>query len=451
MSVNRVHPLDRQREGVRPDEPLRLHGRRLVLARVVWLLTTLAAVSIFITGIPLHFRRLLTPCEGDGCVEWQLTTAAIIAFEAVGYAPEAYAAVIVGAGIAVALVYVTMGLIIFWRKSEEWMAWLASLWMVTFGVTLFEGEVRAVAATYPWLTAPVYILILLGGVFLLAPFFLVFPNGRFVPRWARWAYFAAVIVFPVFTVSSIYFRNFFALIENAGYALWGGMVLGGVAAQVYRYLRVSNPVERQQTKWVMYGLLTLPLALSVILLIEGVGSFLGEPALEAAAKDAARISVAAIAFATIPVTIGFSLLRYRLWDTDIIVNRAMVYGALTATLALLYFGSVVLFQQVLQGFAGQDTQLAIVASTLLIAALFSPLRRRVQGLIDRRFYRRKYDAGQTLARFAQTAQNEVELNHLADELLAAVQEAMQPDTASLWLRNDGGQAGGVVPDGRGRR
>ena len=139
-------------------------------------------------------------------------------------------------------------------------------------------------------------------------------------------------------------------------------------------------------------------------------------------------------FLVIPLTIGFSILRYRLWDTDIIIKRTLVYGLLTAVLALLYFGSVLLFQQVTQTLTGQRSPAAIVASTLLIAALFSPLRRRLQDLIDRRFYRRTYDTAQTLAQFNRVTQKEVELARLTTELLSVVQQTLQPEHLSVWLQ-----------------
>jgi hypothetical protein len=139
-------------------------------------------------------------------------------------------------------------------------------------------------------------------------------------------------------------------------------------------------------------------------------------------------------FTIVPIAVGFAVLKYRLYEIDLLINRTLVYGALTATLVALYFGSIVLLQRVFVLLTGERSTLAVVASTLLIAAMFNPLRRRIQGFIDRRFYRKKYDAAKTLEAFSAKLRDETNLDALRDDLVGLVRETMQPAHASLWLR-----------------
>ena len=151
--------------------------------------------------------------------------------------------------------------------------------------------------------------------------------------------------------------------------------------------------------------------------------------------DLAGLTVAgSVGFLLIPLSIGAAILRYRLFDIDVIINRTLVYGALSVSLALVYFGSVVGLQSVFRALTGEDSTLAVVASTLAIAALFNPLRHRIQGFIDRRFYRKKYDAAKTLEAFSATLRDETDLDSLSTEMVSVARETMQPSHVSLWLR-----------------
>jgi hypothetical protein len=145
---------------------------------------------------------------------------------------------------------------------------------------------------------------------------------------------------------------------------------------------------------------------------------------------------ALLSFVTIPIAVGVAVLKYHLYDIDIIINRALVYGSLTATLVVLYFGGIVVLQRFFVLLTGQQSTLAVVASTLLIAALFTPLRWRIQGFIDRRFYRKKYDSRKTMEAFSAGLRDETDLQTLSDDLVGVVRETMQPAHVSLWLRPD---------------
>jgi hypothetical protein len=200
-----------------------------------------------------------------------------------------------------------------------------------------------------------------------------------------------------------------------GLGLLGIGTLGAVASVAVRFHR-SRGIERQQLKWFLFAAAPIPYF---------------------PLSDYGPLILDALAFGWVllglPAAIGIAVLRYRLYDIDVVINRTLVYGALTATLALVYLGSVVGLQRLLSP-VGDSNQFAVVASTLLIAALFGPLRRRVQSLIDRRFYRRKYDARRTLEAFSAKLRGVSDLDGLNGELLAVVLETVQPAHASLWLR-----------------
>jgi hypothetical protein len=193
-------------------------------------------------------------------------------------------------------------------------------------------------------------------------------------------------------------------------------IIGAAASVVVRFLR-SRGIERQQMKWFVY-------AVAPMLLIPTDGFLPG------------IISIVALGVVLIglPTAIGIAVLRYRLYEIDILINRTLVYGSLTATLAGVYVGGIIVLQGLLRAFTGQESQLAIVASTLAVAVLFNPLKRRIQGFIDRRFYRRKYDTSRTLESFSAKLRDETDLEALNYELVGVVRETMQPAHVSLWLR-----------------
>jgi hypothetical protein len=216
-------------------------------------------------------------------------------------------------------------------------------------------------------------------------------------------------------------------------------VVGAAASVVVRFRR-SRGVERQQMKWFVYA---------TVVLIGGamLASIIGEATGVRWLEDIS-FWLSMVGTVSLPIAVGIAILRYRLYEIDIIINRTLVYGSLTAMLAAVYFGGVTATQAIFRTLTGQEQQpqLAIVVSTLMIAALFNPLRRRTQSFIDRRFYRRKYDARKTLEAFSARLRNETDLEALNNELVGVVRETMQPAHVSLWLRPDLPPRGGEGPE-----
>ena len=268
---------------------------------------------------------------------------------------------------------------------------------------------------------------------------LLFPDGRLPsPRWRPLAWISAVpLVVFVPGAASLYPHRGRAFMENPNQFEPGGILgallgvmfplmlvcgLASVISLVVRFRR-SRGIERQQLKWFTYAAaVTLGgLVMNEALSLGIAGNLLFLPFIP-----------------SIPVAAGIAILRYGLYEIDILINRTLVYGLLTATLAAVYFGGVSATQTIFRTLTGQErqSQLAIVVSTLVIAALFNPLRRRIQSFIDRRFYRRKYDAAKTLAAFSAKLRDETDLDALSDDLTSVIRETMQPSHVSLWLRPD---------------
>jgi len=407
----------------------RLSGTRLVLARIAWIVVVSLSLAVTIADIPLEFKYLHMVCVGASCGQ-QLTAGIVQELHHLNLSVDFFATYLVVLKFGFVFVWVAVALLIFWRRSDDRMALLVALFLVLFPAAQGIESPDAVGAAYPSLQVPMAFLDTLGWLSLLL-FFFLFPDGRFVPRWTLAIVFAYALanipgnLFP--TPHETIFETITILL---GLPLLAVVVGVGLFSQVYRYRRVSNPVQRQQTKWVVYGIV------AAVILFTGFVSighfFFSGPALFPVLLSNTIIYCIEL---LIPLSIGFSALHYRLYDIDVLINRTLVYGTLTVMLALLYFGLIFALQSLLGGIINSNNGVAIVISTLVIAALFQPLHRRIQTTIDHRFYRRKYDAARTLAAFSATLRNEVDLNQLREDLLGVVQETMQPAHISLWLHH----------------
>jgi hypothetical protein len=410
-----------------PETNTQLAGRRLVLARGVWIVLVALALGLDLFTIPLQFAYFQIVCSGAACSGDQVSPAGLEQLRQAGLSLGFYAGYFTALKTIQVLVFSIIAAVIFWRKSDDWMGIFASLTLVVTGIT-FNNGLTPIGQQYPAL----YILSQLVGFlgwncFVLL--FYVFPDGRFVPRWFRW-----LALFVVLSQAVGAFRP--DLLGNGGY--WFVELASAIFAQIYRYWRVSNAVQRQQTKWVVFGSALCVGGIFGMSLLDSILWPGGNP--PAGISDLMITTAASLIILLIPLSIGMAILRSHLWDIDLLIRRTLVYAALTGLLALAYFGSVVVMEGLVRLFTGQSqSQVVTVVSTLAIAALFVPLRRRIQAFIDRRFYRRKYDAAHTLAQFGNGLRDEVNLEDLSAHLLAAVDETMQPAAVSLWLRTARGE------------
>jgi hypothetical protein len=411
--------------------PTRLYGRWLLIARAGWVVLTLLVLTLNAIAIPQANALLQAVCQPGATCSYGWTPAELRQLQQFGLSPGLLAAYQIGWDVVTTLIYTALAALIFWRRSADRMALFCAYMLVLFGgatyTVLLDLGLRTVAPAWYWLV---------GGLELLAQvsvptFFLLFPSGRFVPRWTRWG----VLVFVLYFIWYLFLTNAY-LGQHSGVInlVFAALLLGLVGLQVYRYRRVSIYRERQQTKWVVFGLAMAVGGFALFLIIVSLfPDLLNSPT--AGALIPTTVTDGLLLF--IPISIAIAILRSQLYDIDTIINKTLVYGLLTGFLAAIYLGLIFVLQSLVRALTGQisQTPVAIVVSTVVIYALFQPLRRRIQQVIDRRFYRSKYDAAKIIANFSSTLREEVDLNTLREHLLTVVQETMQPAHVSLWLRS----------------
>jgi hypothetical protein len=345
-------------------------------------------------------------------------------------------------GIAFSL-YSTVGVLIVWQRPRNTIGWILCVIGLGTAITDFSGAYTAYggikgnmplpgAEIINWLGITIWPI---NWVLFLVFLPLLFPDGRLLTRrWRIVGWLAAILALLSILIGWIslthvelfrkgIFANFWSNLSDNFNLLVIPLTIAALISLVLRYIRAKER-ERQQIKWLVYG--TALMALLIIGSIEIIDN----------ANSPINALIFNIAIMLLPLSIGISILRNQLYDIDRLINRTLVYGILTIMLALVYFGLVFGLQTVERLVTGQISQSAIfiVASTLVIAALFHPLRRRIQKIIDRRFYRGKYDATKIIANFSSTLREELDLTTLSEHLVAVVQETMQPTHVSLWLR-----------------
>jgi hypothetical protein len=398
----------------------------LKLARGLALTAMLAAICIFFIGA-LEFPRFAAGHMNQSvpyAPAWTPTS-----FEQIlaqfGLSLKDWQYIRFSTSIFVAMVFCTVGLLVFYRKRDDWFGIYIGLVFVLFST--LNSELAAAFVTFhpnfTWLLTPLGVLSWWGLFQLL----FLFPNGRYLPAWTRWIANLLLLLY-IISVAGFGTGTPPAPIVVAILALFSV----GAVSQVYRYHKISTTMERQQTKWIMSamvfvfcGLLvsTIPMLIPQMLIPGSPGNmfalFFGH--------------IPSYFIVLIPLSFAFAIFRYRLWDIDVIIRRTLLYTGLSATLGLVYFGSVLLFQQLLGPLTGNST-LAIVLSTLLIAALFDSARRKIQSFVDRRFYRQKYNAALALEDFSEAARREVELSRLTSLMISVAEKTVQPEQVSVWMR-----------------
>ncbi len=417
-------------QSVPTDNDALRRGRWPLIARAVWILLVGFTLAIFFASLPVYLNLLRTPCAGAACEYQQLTPEQLETLKGIGLSLSVYVVYTLVLTLAVLVVCLAVSTLIIWRRPDDRMAVLVALMLVTLGPVI---ETTAVPQRPSAWQVPTECLMLLLLALLLLVFSL-FPTGQFVPRWTRWLF----VVFLVGQVPLTFWQTGLLIQNspgsNAGWLVSVGEIATLAFIQLYRYRRVSTPTQRQQTKWVVFGL-AVPIAVAVSMSVPYLlFPVFAEPnSLYPLLYNHVSIWLSL----SIALSFGFAILRSRLWEIDSIINKALVYGLLTALLAAFYAGLIIgltSLTDALSGGQASEQPVVLVISTLVIAALFQPVRRRLQMIIDRRFYRQKYDAEKALAAFSATLRSEVNLEDVREQLIAVVHETMQPAHVSLWLR-----------------
>ena len=415
----------------------RLRGRWVILARIAWFAAVLGVLAFYAATLPSYFAylRVVAPAgvaDTAACGCPQLTAADAQTLHQLGLSMDAFAGYVIATRLLILLGFGAVGVILFWRAAADRVAFVASLTLILYSITFYAPPGGLLPG---WPALPGESLAFLGAV-CLGLFLCIFPSGRFVPRWAPWLL-LAWIAYNAYDIFSASFPHAPLVRTPPDFAISACLGLSLVAVQVYRYRRVSTPVQRQQTKWV------------VLCTALGFGGYLAAFLVFVVISDKVfgfsfltiwvGFSTGSLLTLLIPLGIGIAILRHRLFDVDLIIRRTLVYGVLSVILAAVYFGVVLGLQALVTAMTHQThpQPVILVASTLLIAMLANPLRRRIQAAIDRRYYRARYDAARALHAFAATVRTETDLRALGEHLLAVVRETMQPASVSLWLRASG--------------
>lgn len=404
-----------------PD--LQLRGIWLHLARGTWLIFLGAELVITIISLFVSPSSDLAICPfPSNCA---ITPATAQALHLSGIAPAVYVIYNLVLGLLQMLVFLGVGGLLFLRKSREPLALAISFAYVILGLSSIINE-----STYP----PAVVFGYIYALFALPAigyFLLTFPDGRFMPRWS-------LALAALWLIQTILFE----LPGQLNIAVWPAPLFiaellltygGTLIVLIYRYTRVFSYTQRQQAKWLVFGLGGFAIVNVLYSIIGGLFPGLSSPA---SPYQLANGTLFSLMFLMLPVSVGIAILRTRLWDIDVIIRRTLLYAILTVILALIYAGMVLGVGTLLRDWLGlgQQNPLVIVGSTLVLAALFQPLRHGLQQIIDRRFYRSKYVAASTLHNFSTTLRSEIDLTELSERLVTVVQETMQPSFVSLWLR-----------------
>lgn len=413
----------------KPAPPKRIPAPWVAATQIFWWLVFAAVVGMNLLAISPLYEFLQHACVSDECNDFQLRLFLFRGWLAMGFTAQAYAAIAMAVNFIPTFAYLIVGAILFFAKPIERMVYFTSLVLILFGGVTYSGTVIILTQQNPLWWYPIVVFNFLGGLGILV-FFFLFPNGELAPPWSR--YWVAFL-FLHQVLETINFRpiNLRFLPQVYVDVVFVVSVMSVVIAQLWRYRYVSNATERRQTKWVVYGT-----SLALFTFIGAALTFVAIPGLtENVLAEVGLSLILGVLISIIPISIAIAMLRSRLWDIDLIINRTIVYGSMTAIIA----GMLAVLSDAARKFflalTGETSEIAPMVATLLIVALFEPIRKRVQEFVDRHF---KYATG-ALGAFGDKVSEFVQMNDadaLAKRFLKETLASFDVESGAIYLGHD---------------
>ena len=397
----------------------------IILLKAGWWVITGLVILIFLEAIIEYYLKLNQVCLRPPCLEMQVNIGQAIILDLRGINISLYAGIITSIEVILYLTNLLIGIFIYVRKSNDWLAVFVSLMLIT---TLQADLRRSIILVHPVLFWPLTILGLLNSSLIII-FFFIFPTGSFRPRWTAVLAFVLIVfylVFPVINGVSIVPQNWVSILATIILIVLGLCSLG---VFVFRYRNIFNQTQRTQIRWVIYGVaVTWGGALVLVLLRELL------PVINGNALLFISWNIVFLAWNLfLPVSILIAVLSAALLDIDILIRRTLAYTILTIILLFVYIITVLGLQKLFEVATGQSSPVIAIVSTLLIAALANPLRQRIQQNIDRIFYRERYSMELAVQSFSETVREDVDLDQISTLLSNTVKEALQPEFMSIWM------------------
>ena len=410
-----------------------LRGRLLIVSRAAWVVVAALTVSLFVAGVPAEFALLHDPCPTARCTTGQLPPAGLRALEDLGLSRGSFAAYFVAMDAVFAAVWFAVAALVFWRRSDDRMGLFASLALLTFGTATYTFTLEALTIRHPAWDIPAAFLHFLGSASF-GLFLYLFPDGRFVPRWTRWV----VMAWIAWQLPPYFFPDWYLNPEPwylwAQAAVWPAALGTALYAQAYRYRRIAGARQRQQIKLVVFGMAS---ALSVFIALNLVlGAFAATPT---SPRPLAALLIgyllAYAALLLIPLSISVAMLRHHLFDVDLVLNRTIVYGALTTCVVLLYVLVVGGLGTVLQV---RGSLIVSLIATGLAAVMFQPLRDRLQRGVNRLIYGERDDPYAVLSRLGERLETTLAPDAVLPAVTRTLREALKLPYAEIQLKREDG-------------